>query len=605
VPVLFATAVSAQQLPVRDRSVPVAPSGTGMLAGTVVNDLTNRPVRRAVVILSSADNGVRWSAVTDDTGGFAFRDLPAGRYLVGATRPGYVGVSFGAKRLGRPGTTIAVADGERKSGITLKMPPGAVLTGSVRNGTGEPLADARVVILHSSLRYDTGERTLQPGAGSCSGLSGATDDRGGYRCYALPPDEYYIVVTTGALIRNATELRETTSAEVEWASRLLQGQNGPAPTPSPAPGPGRAVDYAPVFYPGAFSQASASTIVLKEGEERDGVDVVLDMVPTAKLTGTVVLPGDTLPSNLQVNVVAHDTIPGVPFSGFGNARVDRNGKFSTAGLSPGDYTVTVRTPASPGGRSGASGVSSSALFGTTTVAINGADVDTTVTLEAGVTVSGRLVFNGGTLKPPADLARIRVSLTAERSKTPTLGVPAALTDASGAFAFSGVTPGRYRLFAVVPGGWQMQSAVVQGHDALDEPVEIARDDMAGVAITFTDQKTEISGSLLDASGHPAPEYFIIVFPVDKTYWTPLSRRIQSTRPASDGHFLVQNLPPGEYRVAAVTDVEQGEWYDPSFLAQLVGASSQITLAAGEKKVQDLKIAGGLFSRRSSLEAPGR
>jgi hypothetical protein len=38
-------------------------------------------------------------------------------------------------------------------------------------------------------------------------------------------------------------------------------------------------------------------------------------------------------------------------------------------------------------------------------------------------------------------------------------------------------------------------------------------------------------------------------------------------------------------------VEQGEWYNPAFLAQLVGASTKITLGDGEKKTQSLRIKG--------------
>jgi hypothetical protein len=139
----------------------------------------------------------------------------------------------------------------------------------------------------------------------------------------------------------------------------------------------------------------------------------------------------------------------------------------------------------------------------------------------------------------------------------------------------------------------MRSATVQGAvgtDALDVPVTIGGDDVTGVEILFTDRPTELSGDLLDAAGQPAPEFYIVVFPTDKMYWTPLSRRIASVRPGSDGRFRVANLPPGDYLIAAVTDVEQSEWYDPSFLAQLVDASTKITLAEGEKKVQNLKIA---------------
>ena len=44
-----------------------------------------------------------------------------------------------------------------------------------------------------------------------------------------------------------------------------------------------------------------------------------------------------------------------------------------------------------------------------------------------------------------------------------------------------------------------------------------------------------------------------------------------------------------YLLGAVTDVEQNQWFEPAFLERLLGASVKITLAAGEKKVQDLRL----------------
>jgi hypothetical protein len=190
------------------------------------------------------------------------------------------------------------------------------------------------------------------------------------------------------------------------------------------------------------------------------------------------------------------------------------------------------------------------------------------------------------------MTKFRITLTAVRSKTPTLGVGAATADASGAFSFKGVTPGRYRVAVLgQPGGWYTRTAMVQGHDAADTPIAIGTDDVEGIEISFTDKPTELSGDLLDATGRPASEFFIVVYSADKTLWMPQSRRIQSVRPGTDGRFRVANLPPGDYFIAAVTDVEQGEWFDPSFLASLVSASTKITLAEGEKKVQNLKIGG--------------
>lgn len=68
-------------------------------------------------------------------------------------------------------------------------------------------------------------------------------------------------------------------------------------------------------------------------------------------------------------------------------------------------------------------------------------------------------------------------------------------------------------------------------------------------------------------------------------WGPQSRRIASIR-----RYTFRAIPPGEYFVAAVDDVEQDEWFDPAFLQALVEASIKVTIAEGEQKTQDLRLA---------------
>ena len=111
-------------------------------------------------------------------------------------------------------------------------------------------------------------------------------------------------------------------------------------------------------------------------------------------------------------------------------------------------------------------------------------------------------------------------------------------------------------------------------------------------MTFSDRSSELSGTLQDASGLATSDYSIIVFPFDKEYWQPQSRRIQSVRPGTDGRFSVRNLPAGSYMLVAVTDVEPGEWYDPDFLEQLAAAAMRLTLGEGENKTQDIRLASG-------------
>jgi hypothetical protein len=308
-----------------------------------------------------------------------------------------------------------------------------------------------------------------------------------------------------------------------------------------------------------------------------------------------------------------------------------DGRFSYASIPPGQYTISARAGAGGGGRGGggAGGGRGGEVFefvtaggggerqiivgpagggstywATADVVADGNPVSNLVlTLQPGMTVTGRLEFKGSRAAPPTDLTRVRVTLSpAPVPGVPTVmsGVPSSQVDASGRFTITGVVPGRYLVngFAAVPPGtgpgivWSLQSAVIKGRDVLDFPLEIVPgDDISGAILTFTDASQQVTGTLQDASGRPAPDYTIIVFAADKRFWVPQSRRIRTARPGTDGKYTILNLPAGDYRLAAVVDIATGEVNDPAFLEQLLGASYAFTLSEGQRFVQDMRIAG--------------
>ena len=136
----------------------------------------------------------------------------------------------------------------------------------------------------------------------------------------------------------------------------------------------------------------------------------------------------------------------------------------------------------------------------------------------------------------------------------------------------------------------MKSAVAAGQDALDLPLEIKpNESVSSVVVTMTTRATDLRGMLQGSNGQPVADCTVVVFSSDNRYWIPQSRRIQATRPSTDGRFAFRDLPPGDYRIAAVTDVEPGAWFAPEFLRQLLGASTVVTLGEGERKTQDVKI----------------
>jgi hypothetical protein len=165
-------------------------------------------------------------------------------------------------------------------------------------------------------------------------------------------------------------------------------------------------------------------------------------------------------------------------------------------------------------------------------------------------------------------------------------------DRTGRFSMSDVTPGKYRLSAQLStpeANWTLKSALINGKDSLDFPVDIGPNDKALEAVvTFTNQTQDVSGTLQDATGRPAPDFTIVVFPADKGLWLA-TRRIRTVRPGTDGKFVLKGLPAGDYRIAALVDIAPGEANDPAFLEQIVAASIPFALAPGVNKVQDIKI----------------
>jgi hypothetical protein len=339
-------------------------------------------------------------------------------------------------------------------------------------------------------------------------------------------------------------------------------------------------------------------------------------VPTARVEGAVVAQDGVLPPNIQLTLAA--TGPGgTPIDnqpGTSVTRVDGGGKFTFRDVTPGQYTLqaraVIRRETEVGRGAAGRGLGpvppnqiAQVLWSSADVMVNGSDLSgLQLLLQPGMSVAGRVEFRGSGTRP-ADLTSMRLNLAPRGQQTfgPGGPAPVAQVDEFGRFTLNGVAPGRYTLSGNSVGGrggsasssttWTMSSAIVDGRDVLDFPLDVApHENVRDAVVTFTDQTQELSGRIQDAMGRPTAEFTIIVFPSDSRYWLPRARRIVSTRPGTDGSFAFRDLPPGDYRLTAVTDVEPGEWYDPNFLTQLAQVSLPLTLREGEKKVQDIKVA---------------
>lgn len=561
---------AAQQTPPRDvRTEAPAPIGTASLAGLVVTgDADARPLRMAHVVIIGALTGTLRVSSTDADGRFSFTGLPADRYVVGASRPPFLGAVAGAKRAGRPGTPIAVADGQKVTGVIVRLPPGASIAGVITDPAGQPASRATVAL--RQWRMQGGERTPV----GVSGLNTSTDDRGRYRFFGLPPGEYILVGFGGD--GPPPGARRLTDADVDSA---LKGSSLPAPPPDPQP-----VQLAPVYFPGTTREADAGSIVLSVGEERQGVDFRLDMVRTARVQGMVVTSDGQPATQVQISV---GFAPPVVFSTYREA-FRQDGSFAFPGLTPGSYQIVASISQGP-----------TLQVGSAKVEVDGTDQSgIVITVRPAFSFTGRLVFDGAS---PPGLGGRRVPI---RNLRPLWGSDVAIspTNASGTFDVTRVSPGRYMLGGPLFFGatndsvtWALQSVVVDGRDVTDLPFDVdANQPPRDVVVSYGDRWQGLTGRLQLSTGTAATDYTVIVFPADRAYWLPGSRRILTSRPGTDGQYVLSGpgpltLPAGEYLLAAVTDIGRDEQFDPAFLASLAGSAVRVTIGPGEPKRQDLVI----------------
>jgi hypothetical protein len=295
--------------------------------------------------------------------------------------------------------------------------------------------------------------------------------------------------------------------------------------------------------------------------------------------------------NFSVQLVSADGQPGLPrasgVSGvFGN-------HFTFASVAPGRYVLQVRAS-----RLGANGAPPIGLWADLELNVDGHNQDNLViTLQEGITVTGHLTVDARTTGSLSDLGLAGVNLLAVG---PAAGGgsavqprPRARVDAAGRFTLVGVVPGTYTVNVAGASGWIAKSVMVGGKDALDFGLHVRGSEPVGeLEVMLTNKSTQVSGTLLDATGKPTADYTVIVFAADSKYWLPQARRIQATRPGTDGKFTIRGLPAGDYLIATMTDVETGQWYDPALLEQLKGTGTAMHLADGDQKTQDLRIAKG-------------
>lgn len=556
----------------RDRGLQGTASAS--LGGTVVADDTGRPVAHALVTVKGVVPEFAQVASTDIDGRFAFTGLPVGDVTITATKATYLTVYYGAHDAIRgPAVPFALTRGSQAM-PTLRLVRGAVIAGTVTGPTGRPQAGVQVFARQS--RLVSGSRRV---IGGSAGKGGITDERGRYRVWGLAPGDYVVEATP---VDVQTEARRTSDAVIAWAMALPRGAEATAP-----PSPAGVVRFAPVYYPGTIDGSQVAPVAVGAGEERDGVDLALQMIQTADLRGAVVgTDGQPVPHEPVALDGVLDQLTTVS---------DEAGRFEFRGVAPGLVTLSAR--GSSRRREALNTPTPEDLWGSLDVTVSGDDQSgLLLSLRRGMTAAGRVVFDGAA--PRVDPTFVMITLTAEGERLRSAAPPQTNVAADGTFTLTGLAPGQYHVHAaVVPpvssgaaNPWLVKSVIWRGQDLLDGALDLSPDQsIDGIVVVFSNRQTALTGTFFDSAGKPVAGYDVVIFAADKRFWTPQSRRIQHVLVGHDGRFDFANLPAGDYLLAAVTQVDPNDLADPAWLDDIAPVALHVTLAAGERKVQDIRL----------------
>ena len=424
---------------------------TYSLTGTVINSVTNEPIRGALVQIYS---GSPLTKLTGPDGEFRFDGLIAGRTNVSARKPGF----FGEQELSPGSQRMTLTEiGPNTASVVLKLYPEGLIFGRVTGEDGEPIENLPISVM--SMRVTNGRKQWQ------SHQFNSTDEEGAYRLAELIPGNYYLVVGP---------TRNIALAGVSASGRGPEG-------------------YAAAFYPSARDLTEATPIKIDSGKRVQG-DFSLIKETFYRVSGTIL--GNLQAQGFSVSL-GNDSIQNSQTG----ARVDpRTGSFQSAWLPPGPYTLRATSQ-------DATGHSSSGSL-RLNVTSNISNIRLLLEPSISIPVSFRLDtsqhFPGNFFPGQIVLYSKEGFFRNQQIYVGQEGPPG-----SESLVAKDVQPGAYSVEINSGGPWYVQSATYGQTDLLRDDLVVANGAVCQIEIVIRDDGANLIGAIV-ADGQKSPGALLLI-----------------------------------------------------------------------------------------------
>jgi hypothetical protein len=320
----------------------------------------------------------------------------------------------------------------------------------------------------------------------------------------------------------------------------------------------------------------AARVTVSAGQEQAGIDFPLLLVPTARVRGVVAGAGADADTRGTVLLIPEEA-GGARRVANHRTRIDADSSFTLEMVPPGRYLVVATA-----------GAQANRLYAVQSVVVSGENVDgLALTLAPGSTIGGVVRFEGASGPMAAELSQLGIGLG---PVDPFLfgGSGTTRKEADGTFRVSGIPPGQHVLRVGAPKGWTVRSVMLEGRDISEEILDVkAAQTISGVEVVLSDRGAQVTGGVTGEGEVTGST--VVIFPADSTRWLPQSRRIRTSQVDREGRYTLDGLAAGDYLIAAIEDVEQGEWLDPAFLETISAGATRISLTEGARETKGLKL----------------
>jgi protocatechuate 3,4-dioxygenase beta subunit len=497
--------------------------------GKVISTVDGSPVRKAAILLrAAAADRDSYATETDAAGHFAFAAVVPGPYQCEAARTGFEDHAFNRHpRVAH----LNLAEGQHVDNVVLRLTPLGVISGQVMDPEGQPVAGA-VVTANLNGTVAIGQNTP---------ARAVSDDRGEYRLPGLYPGSYYVL---------ANPLAE--DATGAYSSFGPQGVNRnylrTIPPPIPVRGPAQS-PLASTYYPSALEFSQARAIEVTAGKETTSVTVHVQRRALYSVRGK-------LPGGSPAPILARNRTEGAAH--VAGARFYKDGAFEVSGLPSGSYILTrMPGPAQQGG-----------TFARAYVDIADHDVENVEFVPlGGARLAGTVKVTGRTR-----VAMSSVEIRLEPVAGPGFLTPAWIPKVDGTFELGSIEPEVYRIGIGHPNVIRdppqpptpvyITSVKLGDADLPDGALDLRHGSSEKLTISVSGDVGNLDGMVIGDDGQPLPQAAVTLIP-DTTKWD-WRDRYRDVEADGTGHFVIDKVVPGKYKLFAWVDVAAGSAQSADF-----------------------------------------